>query len=49
MKQTAACSRQARCARGGVGAVVVPVDLWIAGCPPTPRDLLNGLLTLLPP
>jgi Ni,Fe-hydrogenase III small subunit len=31
---------------GGVAAVV-PVDLWIAGCPPTPLDLLKGLLTLL--
>jgi Ni,Fe-hydrogenase III small subunit len=31
---------------GGVGAVV-PVDLTIAGCPPAPRDLLLGLLTLL--
>jgi len=47
-----------RCARdGGVFAAshsclngvhaVVPVDLWIAGCPPTPLDLLKGLLTLL--
>ena len=33
---------------GGVAAVL-PVDLWIAGCPPTPRDLLKGLLTLLSP
>jgi Ni,Fe-hydrogenase III small subunit len=32
---------------GGVAAVV-PVDLFIAGCPPTPADLLKGLLTLLP-
>jgi Ni,Fe-hydrogenase III small subunit len=31
---------------GGVAAVV-PVDLWIAGCPPTPLALLGGLLTLL--
>jgi len=31
---------------GGVAAVV-PVDLWIAGCPPTPVALLGGLLTLL--
>ena len=28
-------------------AAIVPVDLWIAGCPPTPPDLLKGLLTLL--
>lgn len=31
---------------GGVGAVV-PVDLHISGCPPTPRQLLQGLLALL--
>jgi Ni,Fe-hydrogenase III small subunit len=31
---------------GGVSAVV-PVDLHIRGCPPTPVQLLNGLLTLL--
>lgn len=34
---------------GGDGAVdrVVPVDLHIRGCPPTPYDLLRGLLALL--
>ena len=31
---------------GGVRAVV-PVDLHIKGCPPTPRDLLAGLLALM--
>ncbi len=31
---------------GGVSAVV-PVDLHIAGCPPTPIDLLRGLLALM--
>jgi Ni,Fe-hydrogenase III small subunit len=31
---------------GGVAAVV-PVDLHIAGCPPTPQALLEGLLALL--
>jgi len=31
---------------GGVAAVV-PVDLHIAGCPPTPIELLRGLLALL--
>jgi Ni,Fe-hydrogenase III small subunit len=31
---------------GGVGSVV-PVDLHIPGCPPTPIALLKGLLTLL--
>ena len=31
---------------GGVGAVV-PVDLHIPGCPPTPRALLGGLLALM--
>ena len=35
-----------RMCRGGAAAIV-PVDLWIAGCPPTPPDLLKGLLTLL--
>ena len=31
---------------GGVSAVV-PVDLHIQGCPPSPQDLLSGLLALL--
>jgi Ni,Fe-hydrogenase III small subunit len=31
---------------GGVGAVL-PVDLLIPGCPPTPEQLLEGLLALL--
>ncbi len=31
---------------GGVGAVV-PVDLHIPGCPPSPRQILAGLLALL--
>ena len=31
---------------GGV-ASVIPVDLVIRGCPPSPTDLLRGLLTLL--
>ena len=31
---------------GGVGQVV-PVDLHIRGCPPTPMQLLTGLLALL--
>ena len=31
---------------GGVGAVV-PVDLHIPGCPPTPTAMLRGLLALL--
>ena len=31
---------------GGVSSVV-PVDLRIRGCPPTPTQLLKGLLTLL--
>jgi Ni,Fe-hydrogenase III small subunit len=33
---------------GGVGAVV-PVDLHIRGCPPSPTQLLRGLLALLEP
>ena len=32
--------------RGGVAAVI-PVDLHIPGCPPTPTDLLRGLLALM--
>ena len=31
---------------GGITAVV-PVDLHIDGCPPTPRQLLRGLISLL--
>jgi len=31
---------------GGVAAVV-PVDMHIPGCPPTPLDLLRGLIALL--
>ncbi len=31
---------------GGV-ASVVPVDLHIPGCPPTPEQLLQGLIALL--
>jgi Ni,Fe-hydrogenase III small subunit len=31
---------------GGVGAVI-PVDLHIRGCPPSPLQLLSGLLALL--
>jgi Ni,Fe-hydrogenase III small subunit len=31
---------------GGVAAVL-PVDLYIAGCPPRPLNLLTGLLSLL--
>lgn len=31
---------------GGVEKIV-PVDLHIRGCPPTPTDLLKGLLALL--
>jgi Ni,Fe-hydrogenase III small subunit len=33
---------------GGVSQVV-PVDLHIRGCPPSPADLLRGLLALLEP
>jgi Ni,Fe-hydrogenase III small subunit len=31
---------------GGVSAVI-PVDLHLSGCPPTPANLMNGLLTLM--
>jgi len=33
---------------GGVNAVV-PVDLHIAGCPPTPLKMLQGLISLIEP
>jgi Ni,Fe-hydrogenase III small subunit len=35
--------------RGVIGGVsdVIPVDLHIGGCPPSPRDLLSGLLALM--
>jgi Ni,Fe-hydrogenase III small subunit len=36
----------AACVSGGVSAVV-PVDLHIPGCPPSPLALLKGLLALL--
>ena len=31
---------------GGVNKVI-PVDLYIKGCPPTPMDLLSGLVSLM--
>ena len=31
---------------GGAGAVV-PVDLWVPGCPPHPLTMLDGMLRLL--
>jgi Ni,Fe-hydrogenase III small subunit len=31
---------------GGVDKVI-PVDLYIKGCPPTPMDILNGLVSLM--
>ncbi|ACB96087.1 NADH-quinone oxidoreductase subunit B family protein [Beijerinckia indica] len=34
------------CQKGGVSAVIA-VDLYIPGCPPTPTDLLKGLLALI--
>jgi Ni,Fe-hydrogenase III small subunit len=31
----------------GAVAAVVPVDITIRGCPPSPEQLLKGLLALL--
>src|SRR5687767_6340731 len=33
---------------GGVSAVI-PVDLHVPGCPPSPTEIMKGLLTLLQP
>src|SRR5438270_7804436 len=46
------CARDGGCFAGSyavVGGVaeVVPVDLHIGGCPPSPRQILKGLLALL--
>ncbi|NTG30047.1 NADH-quinone oxidoreductase subunit B family protein [Agrobacterium rhizogenes] len=46
------CARDGGCFAGSyavVGGVskVVPVDLHIPGCPPSPTDILRGLLALL--
>ncbi len=46
------CARDGGCFAGsyavsGGVSVVVPVDLHIAGCPPTPKQILSGLLALL--
>lgn len=46
------CARNGGCFSGSyavVGGVdqVVPVDLHVPGCPPTPQSLLEGLLALL--
>ncbi len=46
------CAKDGGCFKGSyavVGGVhqVVPVDLHISGCPPSPRQILAGLLALL--
>jgi Ni,Fe-hydrogenase III small subunit len=38
--------RESAEAGGGIGTIL-PVDLWIAGCPPHPVTMLDGLLRLL--
>ena len=47
-RSTAAASPAATRSSGGVSAVI-PVDLHIPGCPPTPIALLKGLLALVQP
>lgn len=42
------CFAGSRAVVGGVAAVV-PVDIVVRGCPPTPVQLMKGLLTLLEP
>jgi NADH:ubiquinone oxidoreductase subunit B-like Fe-S oxidoreductase len=47
-----ACARDGHVFRGSyavVGGVaeVVPVDLYIPGCPPTPMALLKGLIAVM--
>jgi Ni,Fe-hydrogenase III small subunit len=44
----AACGGEFGVSYASCGAVdrVIPVDLAIPGCPPTPADLLKGLLSL---
>ena len=46
------CAVNGGCFSGGYATLngvsdVLPVDLHIKGCPPRPRDLLQGLLTLM--
>jgi Ni,Fe-hydrogenase III small subunit len=47
-----ACAIDGCVFRGAPGVVgnlqdIVPVDRWIPGCPPSPDDLLDGLLALV--
>ncbi|MSP48351.1 MAG: NADH-quinone oxidoreductase subunit NuoB [Alphaproteobacteria bacterium] len=46
------CGLDGGCFKGGAGVVggvasILPVDLHIPGCPPSPTQLLSGLLALL--
>lgn len=46
------CAIDGGCFKGsyavaGGAAAIVPVDMTIPGCPPTPTDILSGLLALL--
>lgn len=46
------CARDCGVFRGGyaiAGGVdkVIPVDVWVGGCPPEPADILRGILTAI--
>jgi Ni,Fe-hydrogenase III small subunit len=49
---TGDCARSCGVFRGAYGVVgpvdaVIPVDVFVAGCPPEPQDILQGILRAL--